>query len=65
MSSLQPGEALRYTVQAGDSLSKIAKRCYGDPRQYPAIFEANRQLLRNPELVYPGDVLTIPPLASS
>ena len=58
-----PGaEAAFYTVQAGDSLSKIAKRHYGDANKYPMIFEANRPMLTDPNKIYPGQVLRIPPL---
>ncbi len=55
-------EAQFYTVQKGDSLSKIAKQFYGDPMKYPIIFEANKPMLKDPNLIYPGQVLRIPPL---
>jgi nucleoid-associated protein YgaU len=55
-------EAQMYTVVAGDSLSKIAKRHYGDAGKYPVIFEANRPMLKDPDKIYPGQVLRIPPL---
>jgi nucleoid-associated protein YgaU len=55
-------EAIYYTVQKGDSLSKIAKNQYGDAMKYPVIFEANKPMLKNPDLIYPGQVLRIPPL---
>jgi LysM repeat protein len=48
------------TVQAGDSLSAMAQRWYSDPNQWPRIFEANRNLIVNPNLIYPGQVLRIP-----
>jgi LysM repeat protein len=51
-----------YTVVSGDSLSKIAKEFYGDPMKYPVIFEANKPMLKDPDLIYPGQVLRIPPL---
>ncbi|UCD25120.1 MAG: LysM peptidoglycan-binding domain-containing protein, partial [Gemmatimonadota bacterium] len=51
-----------YTVVRGDSLSKIAKEFYGDYKQYPAIFEANRPMLEHPDKIYPGQVLRIPAL---
>jgi nucleoid-associated protein YgaU len=54
-------EATFYTVQRGDTLSQIAKQHYGDARKYPAIFEANRPLLQDPDKIYPGQVLRIPP----
>ena len=49
-----------YTVVKGDSLSKIAKREYGDPAQWPRIFEANRDTIQNPDLIYPGQTLRLP-----
>ena len=49
-----------YTVKAGDSLSKIAKAHYGDASQYTKIFEANRDKLKDPDKIFPGQVLTIP-----
>ena len=55
-------EARFYTVESGDSLSKIAKQQYGDAMKYPAIFEANRPMLSNPDRIYPGQVLRIPEL---
>ena len=56
-------EAQFYTVQSGDTLSAIAKEHYGDAMKYPVIFEANRPMLDNPDRIYPGQVLRIPPLA--
>lgn len=53
-------EAVMYTVQSGDSLSKIALAHYGDAMKYMVIFEANKPLLENPDLIYPGQVLRIP-----
>ena len=55
-------EATFYTVQSGDTLSKIAKAHYGDPMKYPVIFEANRPMLKDPDKIYPGQNLRIPPL---
>jgi nucleoid-associated protein YgaU len=49
-----------YTVKAGDSLSKIAKEFYGDANQYMKIFEANKDKLKDPNLIHPGQQLTIP-----
>jgi nucleoid-associated protein YgaU len=54
-------EAAYYTVKSGDTLSKIAKEYYGNAMKYPAIFEANKPMLENPDLIYPGQVLRIPP----
>ena len=55
-------EATFYEVKSGDSLSKIAKAHYGDAMKYPMIFEANKPMLKDPNLIYPGQVLRIPPL---
>lgn len=54
-------EATMYTVKSGDSLSKIAKAHYGDAMKYPIIFEANKPMLKDPDKIYPGQVLRIPP----
>ena len=53
-------EAKFYTVQSGDSLSKIAKEQYGDMSKYNKIFEANKPMLKDPDEIYPGQVLRIP-----
>ena len=53
-------EAKFYTVQSGDSLSKISKEFYGDPMKYNTIFEANKPMLDHPDKIYPGQVLRIP-----
>ncbi len=50
-----------HTVEKGDTLSKIAKAVYGDPMKYPAIFEANRPMIKDPDEIYPGQQLRIPP----
>lgn len=52
-----------YTVKSGDTLSKIAQEHYGDASAYPRIFEANRPLLDDPDKIYPGQTLRIPPKA--
>ena len=49
-----------YTVVAGDSLSKIAKRFYGKANAWKRIFEANQDIVKNPDLIHPGQVLRIP-----
>jgi nucleoid-associated protein YgaU len=54
-------EAQFYTVVRGDTLSKIAKQYYGDANKYPVIFEANKPMLKSPDLIYPGQMLRIPP----
>ncbi len=55
-------EATYYTVQKGDYLSKIAQTHYGDAQKYNVIFEANKPMLKDPDLIYPGQVLRIPNL---
>jgi nucleoid-associated protein YgaU len=54
--------ARTYTVVAGDSLSRIAKREYGDAQKWQTIYQANRDKISDPDLIHPGQVLTIPPL---
>lgn len=49
-----------YTVKAGDTLSKIAREKLGDATLFMKIFEANRDLLTNPDKIMPGQVLKIP-----
>jgi nucleoid-associated protein YgaU len=52
--------ARTYTVKSGDTLSKIAKSHYGDAGKYTRIFDANRNILNDPDKIQPGQVLTIP-----
>ena len=49
-----------YVVQGGDSLSKISRKFYGDANSWKRIFEANRDLVKNPDLIQPGWRLRIP-----
>jgi nucleoid-associated protein YgaU len=49
-----------YTVVAGDSLSKIAKREYGDAGAWRRIYDANRDIVKDPDLIHPGQRLRIP-----
>lgn len=49
-----------YEVKKGDTLSKIAKEVYGDPSLYSKIFEANKDRLKNPDLIEVGQKLRIP-----
>ncbi|MGI9023402.1 MAG: LysM peptidoglycan-binding domain-containing protein [Acidimicrobiales bacterium] len=51
---------LQYTVEPGDTLSEIARRFYGDGSLYPRIFEANRDQINDPNLIFDGQVLRIP-----
>jgi len=52
--------ARRYTVRPGDTLSSIALRFYGSRSRWPAIFQANKAVIKNPDAIFPGEVLTIP-----
>ena len=57
-----PGPESTYReVKSGDTLSKIAKEAYGDANAYMKIFEANKPMLSNPDKIYPGQKLRIPP----
>lgn len=49
-----------YTVQKGDSLWKIAKHFYGNGSDYKKIYDANSGSIKNPNLIYPGQILAIP-----
>ena len=60
--AVEEPQAQFHTVVSGDSLSKIAKEFYGDAMKYPVIFEANKPMLKSPDLIYPGQVLRIPAL---
>lgn len=55
-----PGQARTYEVQAGDSLSKIAKKFYGNQNAWRRIFDANKDQIHNPDLIQPGWTLKIP-----
>lgn len=54
-------ESKFYEVKSGDTLSKIAQEFYGEASKYPQIFNANRPMLKDPDKIYPGQVLRIPP----
>ena len=57
----QPADESRYyTVVKGDTLSAIAKKEYGNANQYMKIFEANKPMLKDPDKIYPGQLLRIP-----
>jgi nucleoid-associated protein YgaU len=64
VASSEPAPESQYhRVVSGDTLSKIAKQYYDDAAKYPEIFEANQPMLKDPDKIYPGQVLRIPPLA--
>ncbi len=52
----------RHTVASGDTLGKIAKHYYGNAAKYTAIFEANKDILKNPDVIHPDQELKIPNL---
>ncbi|MGH1484884.1 MAG: peptidoglycan-binding protein LysM [Cellvibrionaceae bacterium] len=49
-----------YTIVSGDTLSKIAKEFLGNAMDYPKIFEANKEVIKDPNLIYPGQKIRIP-----
>ena len=53
-------DAEMYVVEKGDTLWAIATAVYGDGNRYPEIFEANKPMLKDPDEIYPGQVLSIP-----
>ena len=50
----------QYTVEKGDTLGKIAKHFYGEPKKYTQIFNANTSILEHPDKIEVGQILTIP-----
>ena len=54
-----------HEVQSGDTLSSIAKKQYGDANAYQRIFAANQPMLKDPDDIYPGQVLIIPEQAGA
>jgi Ca2+-transporting ATPase len=53
-------EKRTYVVKSGDSLSKIAGKLLGDVKRWPEIYEANKDKIKNPDLIYPGQEFVIP-----
>lgn len=49
-----------YEIQAGDNLSKVSKKFYGNPNHYNAIFKANKEVIKDMDLIYPGQKIRIP-----
>jgi nucleoid-associated protein YgaU len=50
-----------YIIEPGDTLSKIAQHFCGNASQYPRIFEANREVIQDANLIFPGQKIRIPP----
>jgi nucleoid-associated protein YgaU len=55
-----PSAARTHTVVKGDTLSKLAKQYYGNAGQWKRIYEANKDVIQNPDLIYPGQTFKIP-----
>src|ERR1700722_636494 len=53
-------QARSYTVRPGDTLSSIAQRFYGNPADWHWLYQVNRSVVRNPNVIYPGEVLNVP-----
>lgn len=51
-----------YIIKSGDTLSAIAQHFYKDANKYPKIFEANREVIKDANLIFPGQKIRIPPL---
>ena len=60
---LDPQPPATYVVKSGDSLSKIAKKTLGSPNKWKALWEANKDQVKDPDKIYPGQVLKLPPSA--
>jgi nucleoid-associated protein YgaU len=56
----QTAEVQFYEIAKGDTLWKIATKYYDDGNQYPKIFEANREVIKDPDLIFPGQKIRIP-----
>lgn len=58
--ALEPENVEYYIIKSGDSLSKIAKKYYKNAMEYPRIFDANKEVIKDPDLIYPGQKIRIP-----
>jgi nucleoid-associated protein YgaU len=54
------GNSQYYVIKSEDTLSAIAKQFLGDASKYPAIFEANREVIKHPDKIFPGQKIRIP-----
>ncbi|MEQ8195178.1 MAG: LysM peptidoglycan-binding domain-containing protein [Rhodospirillales bacterium] len=59
MGPLRPGTFV--VVQPGNSLWRISRRTYGDGVQYSVIYDANKDQIKDPDLIYPGQIFSLPP----
>jgi len=59
---IETRESEFYEIKSGDNLSKIAKQYYGNANKYPLIFEANQEVIKHPDKIYPGQKIRIPKL---
>ena len=60
---LDPQPPATYVVKSGDSLSKIARKTLGSANKWTALWEANKDQIKDPDKIYPGQVLKLPPSA--
>ena len=58
--AIEEAEDAYYEIQSGDTLWAIASKHLGDGNRYPEIFEANREVIQDPDLIFPGQKIRIP-----
>ena len=54
------GKVEYYSIKSGDTLSAIAKHFYGDANKYQQLFEANREVIKHPDKIFPGQKIRVP-----
>lgn len=59
-SGQRPTQQREYTIKPGDSLSKIAKQVYGNAADWQKIYQANRNTIKDPDLIHPGQKIILP-----
>ena len=64
MPKIEPVEK-KHVVQSGESLSLIAKRYYNDPLKWDAIYQANRDKIKDPDMIHPGQEFIIPEISEN
>ncbi|MBS9778625.1 MAG: peptidoglycan-binding protein LysM [Gammaproteobacteria bacterium] len=61
VSGAAPADSVEYyEIEEGDSLWRVAEKCYGNGAKYTDIFEANKEVIKDPDLIYPGQKIRIP-----